>query len=150
MPASLACHLLLLPQPWGRLGADVAVMGGRAVVSWLDALSLLWAAGGQLASAGSVGQRTAGIGDFYIDFHNYYYVVRDFHVVVCLNGTNMGPTRSGMVPDHSQTLLGHFWKTHNVQSKKMEMSENHETSTGWKTNFHAQESCACTNMSESF
>ena len=22
----------------------------------------------------------------------------------------MGPDRSGMPPDHSQTLLGHFWK----------------------------------------
>ena len=26
------------------------------------------------------------------------------------NGLNIGPDRSGMPPDHSQTLLGDFWK----------------------------------------
>ena len=28
---------------------------------------------------------------------------------ICSNGSHMGPDRPGMGPEHSQTLLGHFW-----------------------------------------
>ena len=43
--------------------------------------------------------------DFYRDFYNTY-VLGDFRQ----NWLNIGPNRSGMPPDHSWTLLGHFWK----------------------------------------
>ena len=33
------------------------------------------------------------------------YVLIDFNRNIC-------PNRSGMLPEHSQTLLGHFWEKH--------------------------------------
>ena len=68
------------------------------------------------------------LSNFYIDFYNNY-VLGDFRQ----NGSNMGPDRSGMPPEHSQTLLGHFWKN-SFFVKNLEICQkNRETSTGWKT-----------------
>ena len=52
----------------------------------------------------------------------------------CQNGLDIGPNRSGMPPDHSQTLLGHFLrKSFFISLAKC--PENYETSTGRKTVF---------------
>ena len=45
------------------------------------------------------------LSNFYRDLYNNYFL-GDFRQ----NWLNMGPDRSGMLPEHSQTLLGHFWK----------------------------------------
>ena len=47
----------------------------------------------------------------------------------------MGPDRSGMPPEHSQTLLGHFWKNSFFVKNLEKCSKNHEMSTGRKTDF---------------
>ena len=43
--------------------------------------------------------------EFYNDF-----VLGDFRLF-CQNCLDIGPRRSGMLPDHSQTLLGHLFET---------------------------------------
>ena len=65
-----------------------------------------------------------------MDFYNNY-VLGDFRQ----NLSNMGPNRSGMPPEHSQTLLGHFWKNSFFVKKLEKCPKKHETSTGWKTDF---------------
>ena len=50
----------------------------------------------------------------------------------CQNGSNIGPNRSGMLPDHPQTLVGHFCKKTFVRRQTAKIME---TPTGRKTVF---------------
>ena len=45
----------------------------------------------------------------------------------------MGRNKSGMPPEHSQTLPCHFWRKENPVKNIEQRAENHETSTGRKT-----------------
>ena len=47
----------------------------------------------------------------------------------------MGPNRSGIPPEQSQTLLGHFWKVSLSVTNLETCPANHETSTSRKTVF---------------
>ena len=47
----------------------------------------------------------------------------------------MGPNRSGMPPEHSQTRLGHFWKKSFFVKNLEKRPKSHETSMGRKTVF---------------
>ena len=53
-------------------------------------------------------------------------------LMFCQNRSNMGPNRSGMPPDHSQTLLGIFCKKYAVWHTTTTIMK---TSTGRKTDF---------------
>ena len=68
------------------------------------------------------------LSNFYMDFSNNY-VLGDFRQ----NGSNMGPDRSGMPPEHSQARLGHFWKNQFFVKHLGKCPKIHETSTGRKT-----------------
>ena len=68
--------------------------------------------------------------DLYRDFYNNY-VLGDFRQ----NWSNMGPNRSGMPPEHSQTRLGHFWKKSFFVKNLEKRPKSHETSMGRKTVF---------------
>ena len=52
----------------------------------------------------------------FLMFDNPYSYMFDIITIICSRfffyqrGSNMGPNRSGMLPAHSQTLLGHFWE----------------------------------------
>ena len=59
------------------------------------------------------------------------YVLGDFRQ----NWSNMGPNRSGMPPEHSQTRLGHFWKKSFFVKNLEKRPKSHETSMGRKTVF---------------
>ena len=59
------------------------------------------------------------------------YVLFDFHQ----NGSNTGPHKSGMPPEHSQTLLGHFWKRAFFVKNPKNWRKIMEMSTGRKTVF---------------
>ena len=47
----------------------------------------------------------------------YIYI----YIVFCQNGSEMARNRSGMLPGHSRTLLGHFWNTTFCTKKQLEM-----------------------------
>ena len=49
------------------------------------------------------------------------------------NGSELVQNSSGMVPDTSQTLLGHFWDKTFFQKKRKKTSEKHETPRRLKT-----------------